>query len=380
MKLNGLSLFANVGVAEAYLSSIGIDVVLANELDEKRARFYQHIYPKTEMICGDITDDYIRNEIIHKAQEAKVNFIIATPPCQGMSIAGKMNYLDPRNQLIYYAIDVINKVKPDFILLENVPRQLKTKIAVEDRILYIPDYIKEELGGEYRFNEETLIRAMDHGVPQMRKRNIFLLAKKEMKIVWEAPGKKEPVTLRQALQCVPSLDPELREGRELTLQKFPEYESKKAEGLAMSKWHAPPKHSWKMVEWLLHTPSGKTAFDNELYYPQKADGIRIRGHYNHYRRHDWDKPSRAITRNNGVMSSLACVHPGHLIQDDGTEEGRIYSDPRVFSVYELLIVSSLPLDWDIPDWADEKLIRTVIGEGIPPMLVKVIMEELLRNF
>ena len=44
MRLNGLSLFANVGIAEAYLKDVGIDIVLANEIDEKRARFYQEVY------------------------------------------------------------------------------------------------------------------------------------------------------------------------------------------------------------------------------------------------------------------------------------------------------------------------------------------------
>ena len=58
----------------------------------------------------------------------------------------------------------------------------------------------------------------------------------------------------------------------------------------------------------------------------------------------------------------------YLISDDGTEKGRLYSDPRVFSIYELLIISSLPHNWDIPDWANESFVRKVIGEGIPPLL------------
>ena len=41
-------------------------------------------------------------------------------------------------------------------------------------------------------------------------------------------------------------------------------------------------------------------------------------------------------------------------------------------IYELMIISSLPLDWNIPEWASEKLIRSGIGEGIPPILVKSI--------
>ena len=67
--MKALSLFANVGVAETYLSEIGVDVVVANELEEDRARFYQHLYPKCNMICGDITDKEIYNSIIAAAKK-----------------------------------------------------------------------------------------------------------------------------------------------------------------------------------------------------------------------------------------------------------------------------------------------------------------------
>jgi len=46
---------------------------------------------------------------------------------------------------------------------------------------------------------------------------------------------------------------------------------------------------------------------------------------------------------------------------------------------ELMIVMSLPIDWNIPEWADESLIRLSIGEGIPPLLVKKIFIELLKE-
>lgn len=378
--LNCLSLFSNVGVAEAYFDEIGIDVVVANEIEEKRAEFYSHLYPETQMIIGDIVDSTIRNKIVEYSLKNNVELIIATPPCQGMSIAGSMNEFDVRNQLIFYAIDIIKKIKPKFIMLENVPRQLKTKIKINNEVMYIPDYIQKELASEYNFNKNTLVKAMDYSVPQMRQRNIFLLVRKDINLIWEFPKKKGIVTLREALKDVPSLDPYLREGMDFTLEKFPDFHKKKEKGLEISKWHFPPTHSWRMVEWMMHTPSGCTAFDNKIFYPKKTDGTKVKGHNNHYRRHDWDKPSRTITQNNGVMSSLTCVHPGHIIKDDGTEEGRIYSDARVFSIYELLIVSSLPLNWDIPDWAEENFIRSVIGEGIPPLLVKEIMLELLVQF
>ena len=58
---------------------------------------------------------------------------------------------------------------------------------------------------------------------------------------------------------------------------------------------------------------------------------------------------------------------------------KIYSDARVLTIYELLIVFSLPTNWNIPDWANDNLIRRVIGEGIPPKLVQNLVRELIKN-
>ena len=113
-------MFSNVGVAEAYFKDIGIDIVLANELIPERAAFYKNVYPDTEMICGDITKIDIRKEIIDKARAKSVDFIIATPPCQGMSKLGSMDPHDVRNQLVYFAVEVIKEVYPKFVLIENV--------------------------------------------------------------------------------------------------------------------------------------------------------------------------------------------------------------------------------------------------------------------
>ncbi len=374
-KLRGLSLFSNVGIAEAGLSSLDVEMIYANELLKDRAAFYACVHPETEMIQGDITDDDLRNLIINKSIENNVNFILATPPCQGMSEAGNRFEFDERNQLITYAVDVIKKVRPEFAIIENVPTILHTKIVVDGRVMIIPDYLKNVLS-DYKFNKESLIRAMDHGIPQMRERNIYLLVRKDVDVTWEFPAVEPVVTLRDAIGNLPSLDPMLREGLDFTLQKFPDFEKKKEKGLEISKWHFPPTHSWKQVEWMMHTPSGKSAIYNPVYYPQKEGGIHIVAHHNHYRRMAWDKPSRTITQNNGVISSLACVHPGRPYDVNGET---LYSDARVLTIYELLVVSSLPLDWQIPTWAKETFIRKVIGEGIPSRMISVIVEQLLKQ-
>ncbi len=369
-----LSLFANVGIAEAMFHEIGVKVLIANELVEDRARFYHEVYPETHMICGDITDTYVRDSIVSEAINKKINFIIATPPCQGMSVAGNRDDKDPRNQLIYYAIDVIKRVNPAFVMLENVPRQLTTKIKIGDELIKIPDYIRRELEGDYQFNTETLAKAKDFSVPQLRERNIFLLVRKDIGIVWEFPSKQREVFLEEAIGKLPSLDPQLREGIALTREKFPDFDKKREEGMKVSKWHHPPIHPWRQVEWMMHTPTGKSAIYNEVYYPKNKDGSEIKAHHNHYRRMRWDMPARTITMFNNYISTLATVHPGRPYEKDGEI---LYSDPRALSVYELLIVMAIPLDWPIPDWVDDSFLRSVIGEGIPSKMARDIVKELL---
>ena len=68
-RLKGLSLFANVGIAETYLKSCNIDIVVANEINETRAKFYSHLYPEVNMIVGDITDSSIFDIIVKESNK-----------------------------------------------------------------------------------------------------------------------------------------------------------------------------------------------------------------------------------------------------------------------------------------------------------------------
>ena len=88
-ELKALSLFANVGIGETYLHDLGIKTVVANELLQERVDIYKHLYPDTNMIQGDITQSNVFDNIVQSAVKEGVNVIIATPPCQGMSIAGR---------------------------------------------------------------------------------------------------------------------------------------------------------------------------------------------------------------------------------------------------------------------------------------------------
>lgn len=379
--IKAMSLFANVGIAETYLDKENIEVAIANELDPKRAEFYRYLYPNTNMIVGDITRKDIKEELILQAKKEKIDLIMATPPCQGMSTVGKKDKKDIRNTLIKHAIDIIKVVKPTYVFLENVPEQLITKIEYDDEEILIPDYIKLELGDIYNFNDNFVIDASDYGVPQMRERAIILLTKKEKNFIWNFPQKdKKIITLRDVIGDLPSLDPELYDlSYEEQLKIFPDYEKKKREGLKVSKWHYPPKHIYRQVYSLMHTPSGQTAFDNiDKFKPKKKDGSFTKGFKNTYKRQSWDKPGYTITMYNRTIGSQNNVHPGRPIGKDA-EGYEIYSDARVLTIYELMLVTSLPENWNIPEWASEHFIRQVIGEGIPPLLVQKIMHQLVIN-
>ena len=378
--IKALSLFSNVGVAEAYYDKIGIDVKIANELEEKRASFYSHLYPFVDMVVGDITDSEIKKQIISKSLACGIDLVIATPPCQGMSTAGKMAFGDPRNALICHAVDIINEINPKYIFFENVPEQLKTKILVDGKPELIPDYLHRTFDENYIFNDDYVVNAADYGVPQLRDRAIILMVRKDVGKQWSFPKpNKKRVTLKEAIGDLPILDPEISDmSLEETLKVFPHFLERKEAGLKISKWFYPPSHPYRQIYSLSHTPTGMTAFDNDdEFKPKKKDGTIVKGFHNTYKRQEWDKPAYTITMFNRTIGSQNNVHPGRYLGKD--EHGNpLYSDARVLSIYELLIVMSLPKNWNIPDWASDHFIRAVIGEGVPPLLTKKIMENLLE--
>lgn len=368
--MKAVSLFANIGMAETYLEEIGIDVVVANELVDKRAKFYSHLYPKCKMIQGDITQADIFKSIISFAKKEKIDILLATPPCQGMSIAGDMNPYDERNSLVKYAVDAIELLEPKYVFLENVPQQLTTPIRYNDEEMLIPDYIRERLGSKYQINMGRIINTADYGIPQIRKRAIILMSRNDCSY-WEFPKKENHIiTLEEAFEGIPDLFPIIKENE--FRDKLPKNTK---EALRFHKWHKPPQHVWRNVECMLYTPTGNTAFDNKFYYPKKKDGNKVKGYDTTYHRMFWTKPAPTVTMYNGIMGSQNNVHPGRAWKEDLNGD-MMYTNPRVLSIYELLVVSSLPTDWDIPDWAPDILIRHSIGEGIPPLLVKKIFLEL----
>ena len=161
-------------------------------------------------------------------------------------------------------------------------------------------------------------------------------------------------------------------------EMFPEYEEKKERALEISRWNIPPHHIKRQVVSMMHTPTGKTAFDNEKYFPVKENGTPVKGYRNTYKRQNWDTPAYTVTMDNRKISSQNNVHPGRYLGKDKNGDD-VYSDARTLTLYELMLVMSLPSDWPVPEKTSEAFLRRIIGEGIPPLFVKKVFEKLIER-
>ena len=202
--MKGISLFSSAGIAETYFKDCNIDIVGASELVSKRAELHKWLYPQCSMVCGDITNIENFKKIKNIANEEKCEFLLATPPCQGMSSLGKKDYdNDKRNYLIFYAMDLIDECNFNYILIENVPKFLKLYFPYHNELHLLIDIFKDKYSQEYEI-DSFVLNAKDYGVPQSRPRGFIRLWKKGLK--WGQPEIQKEITLYEAIGNLPSLE------------------------------------------------------------------------------------------------------------------------------------------------------------------------------
>lgn len=375
-----VSLFANIGVAEACLNELdNAHVVVANEWLPRRAALYHAIYPETNMICGDITDETVYQQILQACRRERVDTIMATPPCQGMSTAGQKIKFDERNSLVMHAIRLIHDINPRYVIIENVPDFIITPIMYHGIETMLPDVVSQELQDNYDIDIHT-IDTDDYGVPQTRDRMIILMTRHDVRKKWSLPPKdNHKVTMEEAIGDLPSIDPFVKDlNPEQFHVLFPLYEERRQRALEISPWNIPPVHVWRQVKAMMYTPTGQTAFDNPMEHrPMKIDGSLVRGYHNTYKRQNWDTPAYTVTMDNRKISSQNNVHPGRLVGQDENGEN-IYSDARTLTLYELMRVMSIPEEWNVPMNTDEAFLRRIIGEGIPPLFMRKLFAQITR--
>lgn len=164
--MKAIDLFSGIGGLSEGFRKNNVDIVVANEIDKDIASSYKKNNPETEMINEDITQLNIES-VFGKYKDA--NIILGGPPCQGFSQKGKrLSLKDPRNYLFRYFAKVVDFVKPEYFVMENVPNLLTTSNG----------YFKNEIIDifsrmGYKVNLDVL-NAADYGVPQNRRRAIII--------------------------------------------------------------------------------------------------------------------------------------------------------------------------------------------------------------
>lgn len=355
--MKAISLFSCIGVAEYYLKEMGIDVIVASDIDKRRCEVHKFLYPDAAMVCGDIKAQETKDAIIKAVGKSHIDLVMATPPCQGMSSVGSnrsysslASISDERNYLILESFKIIDAVSPSYILFENIPRVLKVVIPYEGELLPVKEILERKYGSEYEIKID-IFNCCNFGVPQNRERCFIRLYKKGLR--WNDPQPADQiVTLREAIGDLPSLE---------------------AGETSSIKNHWARKHPKEQVEWLRHTPEGCSALHNAEHYPVKPNGDRVKGYGNCYKRMTWDAPSPTVTMRNEIMSSQDKVHPGRPLGNG------LWSDARVLTLRELLIVMSLPADLDLPTDVSDTALRQFIGEGIPSLMVRKLMEGICKK-
>ncbi|MGL6065478.1 MAG: DNA (cytosine-5-)-methyltransferase [Cetobacterium sp.] len=163
-----VDLFCGAGGSKVGSTMSGIKTFAANDFDAYACETYKYNNPEVNVIHGDITNEKIKQEIINSVGKNKLDLIIGGPPCQGFSLAGKRDIEDDRNKLFLHFAELVKKMKPKILIMENVPGILsmeKGKVFEEIKKSF------REL--EYSIFAKKLLAA-DYGVPQLRER-VFLV-------------------------------------------------------------------------------------------------------------------------------------------------------------------------------------------------------------
>ncbi|WCG23460.1 DNA cytosine methyltransferase [Vagococcus lutrae] len=163
-KYKAISLFTGAGGMDVGFLQAGIEIIMANDIMLEAAKTYEANHPKGIMINDDI------NNIMDKLDDfVDVDFVFGGPPCQGFSVAGKMDPDDERSKLIFTFLDVVKRVKPKAFVMENV-KALGTLERWSD-VRKKFNSIAESLG---YLCVPFILNATHYGVPQKRERVFFI--------------------------------------------------------------------------------------------------------------------------------------------------------------------------------------------------------------
>lgn len=172
-------LFAGVGGLSQGFIKAGFEIAIAVEFDKDIAYSYKRNHPTTDVYAEDICK--LNFKEIH-SKHPQIDVVMGGPPCQGFSQKGKrLSINDPRNFLFKQFVRFVEEFSPKYFVLENVPNIITTENG----------FFKDEIIKAFKALGYDvccgILCAADFGVPQERRRAVFIGQKKKLEIALPKP-------------------------------------------------------------------------------------------------------------------------------------------------------------------------------------------------
>jgi DNA (cytosine-5)-methyltransferase 1 len=190
-----VSVYSGAGGLDLGFAAAGFYPVWANDIDSDAVETYNAslgLSFKHEATCGDIR----RQEL---PGEGSASLVVGGPPCQGFSVAGRMDPNDPRSRHVWDFLGVVRRVQPQAFVMENV-----MGLALNRRWTALREEMLREAREELRYDTGLItLRASHFGVPQNRER-MFLVGLRDRGLVDPIPvTPSNPPTVRSVLETLP---------------------------------------------------------------------------------------------------------------------------------------------------------------------------------
>ena len=350
-----VDLFSGAGGLSRGFYDAGYNVVLGVDFDDAALQTFKANHGNAEAMKLDLFDHNNINVIVDflKEKNIELDVLVGGPPCQGFSIAGPRDMNDKRNTLYLAMVKLAATLKPQAVVLENVPGMLQTNGGIGAKRI-IEDFA--EIG--YKMTPK-LLYAPDYGIPQIRKR-VFFVGLRDSENAFEFPepfvDSKDYVTCEDAISDLPSL--QTSDGEIVYGEEIQEYETEpKTEYQKMMRKNSksvrnhigsiPIEKTKKMISLV---PEGK----NYKALPEEYRGM--------YKYHE------ALTRYNSKKPSLT-INTGHRSHFH-------YKYNRIPTVRESARLQSFPDDFIF--YGNKSQQYKQVGNAVPPMLGQVVAKKILE--
>ena len=172
--MNAIDLFAGCGGLSRGFMDAGFDIIVGVDNDKDALNTFALNHNGAKPLNADLSKQETFDEIRRIAGDRPIDVIIAGPPCQGFSLTGPRNFDDERNKLYLAVIEMVKKYQPKGFIIENVPGMATLyEGQIKDEILRRFDAMGYNIACK-------ILKACDYGVPQMRKRLIFMGVRKDI--------------------------------------------------------------------------------------------------------------------------------------------------------------------------------------------------------